>query len=73
MTTLDPWHIPNWAPSVLHTIWPGEEQDLEPAATGAAGATPAGDALGTDPGGPEFVELVPERGGVLVLGDAAGA
>lgn len=72
MTTLDPWHIPNWAPSVLHTIWPGAEQDLEPAATGAAGAAPAGAALGTDPEGPEvFVELVPERGGVI--GDATGA
>jgi hypothetical protein len=58
---------------VLHTIWPGEEQDLEPAATGAAGAAPAGPALGAGPDGPEFVdeELVPERGGVI--GDAAGA
>jgi len=73
ITTLDPWHIPNWAPSVLQTIWPGEEQDLEPAVTGAAGAAPAGPALGTDPEGPELVELVPERGVVLVLGDAAGA
>lgn len=53
---------------MLHTIWPGDEQDLEPAATGAAGA-----ALGSGPDGPEFVdeELVPERGGVI--GDAAGA
>lgn len=78
MTTLDPWHIPNWAPSVLHTICPGEEQDLEPAATGAAGAAgaagaggTAGAALGTDPEGLESVELVPERGGKI--GDAAGA
>lgn len=61
---------------MLHTSWPGEEQDVEPAATGAAGAAPAGATgapLGADPEGPEFVELVPERGGVTGLGDALGA
>jgi len=64
MTTLDPLlHIPNWVPSALHTIWPGEEQDLEPAAAGAS--------LGAAEPVEAEVELVPERGGVL--GDTAGA